>query len=354
MISDSQNKGVHPLAYTRLTAINVMFALVFGMNGCRSVEDPLYEKMVHCIEKNSEFLSITADLSAYFPILSFLDVIFKKERNMKHFVEKECRPFYKELIELARKVDQPSLIKNLDKIKTSLDIDEQNIIALTTEFMIAGVDTVSVSLEWAMAVLCHYPEWQKRISDEVDLFIEKNGRLPFFSDRNDFPNLTAVIKEILRYRPSVHLGVPHKANEDIVYKDYVIPKGTLLMSNNHTTNNDPKYFEEPEKFKPERYLKDSRSVYASSNGNIHSRELFTFGWGRRICPGIYLAEGEMFGWLTQLLSKCTIEPIISGNEAIYPEIQDCRAVDATISPLPYKYQDTCEFVETVIRRLLKY
>lgn len=44
----------------------------------------------------------------------------------------------------------------------------------------------------------------------------------------------------------------------------------------------------------------------------------------------------MFGWLTQLLSKCTIEPIISGNEAIYPEIQDCRAVDATISPLPYK------------------
>jgi cytochrome P450 len=70
----------------------------------------------------------------------------------------------------------------------------------------------------------------------------------------------------------------------------VIPKGTVLISNNHTTNNDPNFFPEPEKFKPERYLGDVRSIYASSNGAIQSRENFSFGWGRRICPGIYMVN----------------------------------------------------------------
>lgn len=74
----------------------------------------------------------------------------------------------------------------------------------------------------------------------------------------------------------------------VVYKNYIIPKGTILVSNVHSLHNDSTTFPDPEKFDPERFINDTRSMYASSNGNVQNRDHFIFGWGRRICPGIYL------------------------------------------------------------------
>lgn len=74
----------------------------------------------------------------------------------------------------------------------------------------------------------------------------------------------------------------------------MIPKDTVLISNAHTTNADATFYTEPEKFMPERFMGDTRSLYASSNANIANRELFSFGWGRRICPGIYLVNFFFF------------------------------------------------------------
>ncbi|KAG1288706.1 hypothetical protein G6F65_000632 [Rhizopus arrhizus] len=329
-----QNKegGIDPLAYTRLTAMNIILATVFGIQGSLSVQDPLYKRVLHNLEQNSAFISIGSDISAYFPVLSFLDVIFRKEKKMRDFVENDSKPLYRHLIQLARQSEQPSLVKELDSIKDSLNIDEQNMVALTR-----GVDTISLAMAWVFAILCHYPKWQKRMLDEVDLFIQNYGRLPLFTERQELPSMIAFIKETIRYRPSFLLGVPHKATEDIVYKDYLIPKGTLLIGSAHANNNDPHFFSEPEKFKPERYLNDAKSIYASSNGNVQNRELFTFGWGRRICPGIYMAESEMFNWMTRLFQKCTIEPALSSTgETNIPDIDDCIDFGSIVSPVPYK------------------
>jgi cytochrome P450 len=76
----------------------------------------------------------------------------------------------------------------------------------------------------------------------------------------------------------------------VLYKNYVIPKGTTLVSNIHTLHSSSDTFPEPDKFIPERFLNDSRSMYACGNGNVHNRDQFVFGWGRRICPGIYLVR----------------------------------------------------------------
>lgn len=61
-----------------------------------------------------------------------------------------------------------------------------------------------------------------------------------------------------------------------------------MVSNIHTLHTDAGSFPEPEKFIPERFLDDSRSMYASSNGGVQNRDQFVFGFGRRICPGIAL------------------------------------------------------------------
>ncbi|KAG1559465.1 hypothetical protein G6F49_003565 [Rhizopus delemar] len=131
LITESHKQGsINPVDYTRLTAINFVLSTVFGIKGIQHIEDPLYKEIVHTMERHVENISAVGDISAYLPILSFLDVIFRKERNLKKFVEKEHRPLYRRLTKMARESDQPNLVKKLDEIKDSLDIDEENIVIL--------------------------------------------------------------------------------------------------------------------------------------------------------------------------------------------------------------------------------
>lgn len=131
LITESHKQGdINPVDYTRLTSINFVLSTVFGIKGIQDIEDPLYKEIVHTMDVHVANISAVGDISAYLPILSFLDVIFRKERNLRNFVEKELRPLYRRLIKMARESDQPSLVKKLDEIKDSLEIDEKNIVIL--------------------------------------------------------------------------------------------------------------------------------------------------------------------------------------------------------------------------------
>ncbi|KAG1442411.1 hypothetical protein G6F56_011071 [Rhizopus delemar] len=96
MLKDAMKttEGINPLAYTRLTALNIILATVYGIPGAPDVHDPFYNRVLKNLEKNAELISIGSDISAYFPILSFLDVIFRKEAKMKRFVKEESRPLF--------------------------------------------------------------------------------------------------------------------------------------------------------------------------------------------------------------------------------------------------------------------
>jgi cytochrome P450 len=82
------------------------------------------------------------------------------------------------------------------------------------ETLTAGTDTTSVSTAWAIGILCHHPEVQKKLCDEIDAFIRKHGRQPAFSDREELPYFIAFEKECLRFRAPTDLGLPHKVLKD--------------------------------------------------------------------------------------------------------------------------------------------
>lgn len=85
------------------------------------------------------------------------------------------------------------------------------------------------------------------------------------------------------------------ADGDVHYRDHLIPKGTILLANLNTLHWDPERFPHPFHFKPERYLNHlHRSAVYAAGGDILARDNFTFGAGRRICPGIHLAENGLF------------------------------------------------------------
>ncbi|KAG1456587.1 hypothetical protein G6F56_006794 [Rhizopus delemar] len=333
----SENQDIDPQAFTSLAGMNLVLAIAFGIPGADSLDEPAFKKIRHFTYQCMKFTSPSEDYSAIFPILKFLDPIFRKEKRMVDFRDKEFHPFMRKIIKLARESNEDSLVKKLDEVKEEYQIDEQNIVSLLSEILVVGTDTTSVSTSWAIAILCRHPKIQKKISDEIDMFLKKYDRQPSFADRDQLPYFVAFVKECFRFRTPIDLSSPHKAIEDVAYKNYIIPKGHFIFVNIHTLHNDPDRFSEPEKFMPERFLNDTRSMHASSNGSIQTREHYGFGWGRRICPGIYLTECQIFHVLTKILATCTIEPTISpeGNK-VYPDLEEVVDTGFVIGPTPFK------------------
>ncbi|CAO3644755.1 unnamed protein product [Cunninghamella blakesleeana] len=151
---------------------------------------------------------------------------------------------------------------------------------------------------------------------EIDAFITKHGRLPTFEERDQVSYIVAVQRESLRYRPIVPMGLPHVATKDIVVRDYLIPKGAVLVPSMVAMHYNPEVYENPNTFNPDRFLKYSRTLSAAANGSIESRDQYNFGWGRRICPAIYLTEVEMFHFVTRMVALTTIARGLdkNGNE----------------------------------------
>ncbi|PPQ94347.1 hypothetical protein CVT25_000402 [Psilocybe cyanescens] len=140
----------------------------------------------------------------------------------------------------------------------------------------AGADTTMATLAWFFYAMILHPEVQKKAQEELDKVVG-NGRLPTYEDRDSLPYIDAVVKEVLRWRPIVPLGLLHATSFDDIYDGYFIPKGTIVMANIWAIANDKNIYEKPEIFNPDRYFDNDGKL---TTEGIHS-EVWSFGFGRR-------------------------------------------------------------------------
>ncbi|KAK6966935.1 cytochrome P450 [Favolaschia claudopus] len=129
--------------------------------------------------------------------------------------------------------------------------------------------------------------------DELDRVI--SHRLPGLDDRTQLPYLNALVKEALRW--------------ELVYNGYVIPAGTTIIANQWGMAHDPGTYDQPYEFRPERFL---------GNHGLPDPASIAFGWGKRACPGRYLAEDALFLFAAMTLTCFTISPVGKGKEGIPP------------------------------------
>ncbi|KAJ6340331.1 hypothetical protein OIU77_008148 [Salix suchowensis] len=141
---------------------------------------------------------------------------------------------------------------------------------------IAGTETTANTLEWAMALLLNHPKVMLKVKAEIDEHVG-HGRLLNDSDTVKLPYLGCVITETLRLYPPAPLLLPHLSSEACTAGGFDIPQGTMLVVNAWTMHRDPKLWEEPDEFKPERFL--------GGFGEREGFKYFPFGTGRRVCPG---------------------------------------------------------------------
>ncbi|KAM5383743.1 hypothetical protein ACJZ2D_001732 [Fusarium nematophilum] len=200
--------------------------------------------------------------------------------------------------------------------------------------------TLNTTLGFIKAMML-YPDIQARAQQEIDRVVG-SGRMPGWDDWDKLPYMRCIMKETLRWMPSTILGgMPHKLSKTDHYEGYTIPANAGVMINVWGINSDETRAKNPREFNPSRYEGDMLSTGESAAlADATKRDHFTFGAGRRICPGLHVAERSVFIGFSRLLWAFKINrPVdVYGNHL--PIDPDAVTPGFIVSPVPFK----CEFV----------
>ncbi|XP_052702727.1 cytochrome P450 2C14-like [Crassostrea angulata] len=295
-----------------ISVSNVICSMLFGNRF--DYEDARFKHLIVLLNKLFATSSPSSP-AVIFPILRHLPM--SRVDTMQN-VFAEIDGFANEVIEEHRKnfdgnnvndfIDAFLLEQKVAGENTSFT-DEQLKISVR-EFFGAGTETTSTTLRWALLFLIHFPDWQKKLRDDIDAVIGQSQ--PKMEHKEQLPLVEAFILEVQRHANIFPL-TPHAPKEDFTYKGYYLPKGTFVFFALDSVLTDPDIFPEPSKFKPERFLDNE----GKCNGE-QKEKLIPFSTGRRVCLGESLAKMELFLFLTRLLQKFEVKP---ENSECLPPLQ---------------------------------
>ncbi|KAM3321864.1 hypothetical protein P3S67_003015 [Capsicum chacoense] len=222
------------------------------------------------------------NISDFYQILGKLDLQGLRKKYIN--VAKQFRSKWEPILEERRNSRENGSSSQQDFLETLLDNDFTNdcIHQLFMELLSAGSDTSTSTIEWAMAELIKNVEPMKKVQEELEIELSKSDYLKE-SQLLQMSYVQACVKETLRLHPPVPLLLPHRAIESCQVMSYTIPKDAQIMVNVWAITRDPLIWEEPEMFRPQRFLRSDMDF----KGNDF--EFLPFGAGRRICPGLPMA-----------------------------------------------------------------
>ena len=199
-------------------------------------------------------------------------------------------------------------------------------------FLSAGVSTTSATLDSLVNVLCHYPDVQKKLHEEI-MDVIGPARYPTLKDQKDMPYLRATVLEINRFASVVPFAIPHKAMRTCKLDKYTIPKDTEIWVNLWAMHHDEKLWDEPFTFKPERFLDSNGQLVPADHPN--RRNVMPFGAGHRVCVGEVFALSRLFLIIARILQNFTILPesTLENQPSCDPRI---REMGLSLHPPPFK------------------
>jgi cytochrome P450 len=163
----------------------------------------------------------------------------------------------------------------------------------------AGVETSTAVLLTLVLAMLQYPDVQRKAQAEIDKNIP--GKLPStLDDLDKLPYVRAVVSECYRWATPAPLGLPRVLMEDDIVMGYTIPKGSIVLPNSWAILRDEFVYPRAEDFIPERFI--------GTNSQPDPKE-HVFGYGRRICPGRYLADQVVSLAVANILAAFIISPL---------------------------------------------
>ena len=298
-----------------VTAINSIWTVLFGE--VMDFNDPEILKGVGTFFEffeNTSFKPLLASIVPYQPILKlrFMEKLsgLDKMRNAFETVTDELI-----LPQVKKHLDNfdPDNLKDLtdimiQRIKEDIDPEssfygEKGIAFMVNDFMEifgGGVETTASTLLWVVFMMLHHPKVLAKAQREIDSMVG-DQEMMHFADKAKLPYVSAIIHETHRIASLGYFSIPHTVNRDLKYKNYVLPKGSLIMQALFSIMHDPENFPDPEKFDPDRFI-DQDGQFVSNP------KVIPFSIGKRDCLGKNMAEQQLFLFTVSLFRRYNFSP----------------------------------------------
>ena len=285
----------------------MMFRTIFGRSENDTAE--FEEKLDDLLEFVFWFFANATAVNPadYIPMLKFLPNRTLEEAEQVSNQMNEVLDFLIDKVKQRPDLDPDNPTCLAEVMLASVEREEithSTMRSLIGDLLVAGIDTTAQTTGWLLLILANRQHIQERAYEELNAAVGADG-LPGMEHQEDLPYLHAVILESMRYRTVAPLGLPHKAGEDVEIDGYVIPKDAQVLGNIYAIHNDPRFWDSPDEFTPQRFLfsEDGTPPPALTSGAF-----MPFGTGRRGCPGQGFAEIVIWLQACRLLHKYRFTP----------------------------------------------
>ncbi|KAL8404676.1 hypothetical protein RB594_009511 [Gaeumannomyces avenae] len=311
--------AVDPMPMIQRLSLSLAVTLNWGVRG-PSRRDGLFDEITHVEEEISRFRSTTSNLQDYIPLLRLNP--FAGHSARARGVRDRRDAYLAELDgALLERIDAGTnapciqgnvILENRAGEKDDASphrLSKAELTSISLTMLSGGLDTVTTTVAWFVALLAHRPDVQEKAWVEIRRHLELAGQT---ADSNPSPlcdaeddqqcrYVVALVRESLRYFTVVRLSLPRASIREVVHEGVVMPKGTVFFLNAWACNMDPNLWPDPEVFRPERWLEQPDAP------------LFTYGVGYRMCAGSLLANRELYLLYMRLIASFTLKPATSGS-----------------------------------------
>jgi cytochrome P450 len=176
--------------------------------------------------------------------------------------------------------------------------------------LIAGHETTAFTLAWALHLVALHPQTDAALRAELASVLD--GRQPSVADIPRLPVTESVVYEALRLYPAGYIS-GRDAVSDVEIEGYLVRKGTVVILPQWAMHRDPRFFDDPDAFRPERW----------SDGlakRLPRGVFFPFGMGARQCIGAPFAMQESVLVLAAVLQRFRLEPAWEGEVRAVPKV----------------------------------
>ncbi|KAG2107399.1 cytochrome P450 [Suillus discolor] len=255
----------------------------------------------------ADIVPLVLYLPDWFPGMAFKP--WARDARTK-FMEYTARPFRQARSSILDGTEMRGMVPDAlsDIIAGTSKYKEEELISAASSIYTAAVETTyAVFMDFLILMMAHQ-DVQERAYREI-MSVTESTRQPLLSDMAALPYVDAVIREVHRFNPVTPM-IPRSPMETDSYKGYRIPQDTWVMFNIWAMTHDASIYRDPDEFMPERHLPLGHESSAKDPRD------FTFGFGKRICPGMSLANLQMFIFVSQFLATFEIRPPLKedGNE----------------------------------------
>jgi cytochrome P450 len=325
-------------------ASGLMLRLAYGKT-IETGEEAYVKRIINVVHHVERIASPGAYLVDTFPVLMYLPkwlAPFKREGERLH---KEELDLFRGLMDdtraqLAEGTAPSCFAKTYLQKPEPYDLTNDEVAYVIGTLFEAGSGTTSAAMMSFILAMVHYPDWQKRMQDEIDNVVG-DSRLPTFTDIPNLPTVRAVVKETLRWRPVTAGGLPHQLIKDDVYNGFFLPAGTNVHPAQWAIHREPSLYPDPETFNPSRWLSpDFPTTYREPLTTYPNLQNFcAFGFGRRICPGQNIAERSLYILTARIGWGCQISKKVEGGKEVDAPWYDYTKVSLnfTANPINHTY-----------------